>query len=121
MEDNKIYIPGNVPSSKNSKMWTGRRLISSKLVRDYTDSTQYDFMINKQKFLKMIEGKKKPYKIHFKFIRDSKRKFDYINPLQTIQDLMKHGWIEDDNADILLPVFDEYEYRRGEGGVIISI
>ena len=119
---NKIYISGNVPSSKNSKMWTGRMLISSKTVRKYIAATEYDWMANKSKFLTMIDGLEKPYKIHFKFIRDSKRRFDYINALQCPLDLMvKNGYLEDDNADNVIPVIEPYEYKKGEGGLILSV
>lgn len=122
MDKTTIYIGGNVPSSKNSRFWTGHMLIASKPVRKYIEDTEYDWMVNKSKFLTMIEGMTPPYKIHFKFIRDSKRRFDYCNAVQVIQDLMvKHQWIEDDNADYVIPVFDEYEYKKGDGGVVISV
>ena len=122
MTQSTIYIPGNVPSSKNSKQWTGRMLISSKQVRNYISNTQDHWMLNKTTFLKMIEGKEKPYRIHFKFIRDSKRRFDYINPMQTVQDLMvKYQWIEDDSADHILPVIEPYGYMKNDGGVEIFL
>jgi len=122
MDNNTIYIAGNVPSSKNSKMWTGRMLISSKVVRNYIVNTEYDWMSNKSKFLSMIEGKEKPYRICFKFIRDSKRRFDYVNALQCPLDLMvKYQWLEDDNADCVIPVFVPYEYRKNDGGVEITV
>ena len=63
-----------------------------------------------------------PVKISFKFIRKSKHKFDYINPAQTVQDLMvKNGWIEDDNAEFMIPVFEQYEYDKEKPGVYITI
>ena len=65
---------------------------------------------------------KKPYHISFKFIRKSRHKFDYVNPLQTVQDeMVKHGWIEDDNADELLPILEKYEYNKENPGVWIEI
>lgn len=122
MEKQSIYIGGNVPSSKNSKMWTGHMLISSKGVRDYIEKTQYEWMVNKSKFLTMIEGLTPPYKIHFKFIRDSKRRFDYVNALQCPLDLMvKYGYLEDDSADYVIPILEVYEYKKGDGGVVISV
>jgi Holliday junction resolvase RusA-like endonuclease len=70
----------------------------------------------------MLEGKDKPYKVSFKFIRKSRHKFDYVNPLQTVLDLMvKYLWIEDDNADEIIPSFEPYEYNKEEPGVIIKI
>lgn len=122
MDKNSIYIAGNVPSSKNSKMWTGRMLISSKGVRKYISDTEYEWMANRSKFLKMIEGLTLPYKIHFKFIRDSKRRFDYVNALQCPLDLMvKYGWLEDDSADYVIPMVEVHEYRKNDGGVVISV
>jgi hypothetical protein len=63
-----------------------------------------------------------PVSIQFTFIRGSKHKFDYINPAQTVQDdMVTFGWIEDDNADCILPVFVEYKYDKVNPGVIIEI
>ena len=73
-------------------------------------------------FKELIKDKEPPYKVSFKFIRGSRRKFDYVNPLQTIQDLMvKYGWLEDDNMTYLLPVLDDYEYDKENPGVYIEI
>ena len=118
----KIFIPGNVPSSKNSKQWTGKMLINSKATRKYISNTKIYYMKNKMKFRKMLKNKRKPYKIYFEFIRGTKHKFDYINPAQTIQDLMvKNGWIMDDNCDEMMPIFDKYEYDKNNCGVYIWV
>ena len=99
-----IFIPGNVASSKNSKQWTGTRLIWGKLAQKYRANTAWYWKTYKKEFHKMIEGKMKPYKVGFFFVRDSKRKFDIVNLVQTCQDLMvAYGWIVDDNADEILP------------------
>jgi len=118
----EIFIPGNVPSSKNSKRWTGKYLINSKTVMNYIKNTKDVWLENKDCFLSMIENKEMPYTISFKFIRNSRRKFDYINPAQTVQDLMvKYDYIEDDNCDCIVPCFERYEYNKEESGVIIKI
>jgi len=39
----------------------------------------------------MIKGKKKPYKIGIHFIRGTHHKYDWVNPIQTIQDEMTHA------------------------------
>ena len=63
-----------------------------------------------------------PVKISFKFIRGSKHKFDYINPAQTVQDdMVKHHWIDDDNCENILPVFEPYEYDKENPGVEIKL
>jgi len=52
----------------------------------------------------MIEGKEKPYKIGVHFIRGTHHKYDWVNPIQTIQDEMTHaGWIDDDNITEMVP------------------
>ena len=120
----EIFIPGNVPSSKNSRRWTGKYFIGSKqTMRYYKESKSY-WLEYKKDFQNLLKGLEegKPYKIAFKFIRKSKHKFDYINPAQTVQDQMtKYGWITDDNADEILPVFLQYEYDKDYPGVWISV
>ena len=74
-----IFIKGNVPSSKNSKRWTGKMLINSKNVMSYKKNTADEWWQQGIKFREIIRDKEKPYRIGFYFIRDSKRKFDYIN------------------------------------------
>ena len=117
-----IFIPGNVPSSKNSKRWTGKMLIHSKTTMNYIKQTKSFYAENEEYFKKMLVGKEKPYRVTFKFIRGSRRKFDYVNPLQTVQDLMvKNNWIEDDNCDNIIPIFETYEYDKDNPGVIIKV
>ena len=121
-----IFIPGNVPSSKNGRRWTGRYFIVSKQTARYYKNSKKDWVENKKEFLKLLKGKdsqnKKPYRISFKFIRKSRHKFDYINPAQTVQDQMvKFGWISDDNAQEILPIFLEFEYDKDNPGVYINV
>lgn len=117
-----IKIPLNVPSSKNSKRWTGTRLISSKLTLDYEKNTYLIWELNKQNFLKLLENKEKPYKIDLYFIRDSKRAFDYINVAQILFDLMqKHEWIEKDDMINVIPSFSGYKVDKEKCGVIINV
>lgn len=118
----KWFIPTNVPSSKNGRRWTGKYFISSKTVMNYRKSTKDAYEKHAQSFRNEFEKYEKPVKVGFTFIRGSRHKFDYINPAQTVQDdMVKHGWIEDDNADILLPVFEKYTYDKKNSGVIIEI
>ena len=120
--DEHIFIYGNVPSSKNGKRWTGKILIHSKATQTYIKASKLQYTLFKNKFISLLKGETKPYKISFKFVRGSRHKFDYVNPLQTVQDLMvKHGWIDDDNADEIIPVLEQYEYNKKEPGVIISV
>jgi len=122
MKSNEIFIPFNVSSSKNSKQWTGKMLINSKATREYIKKSKGDYLENKEKFLKLTKGLSTPLHISFYFIRNSKRRFDYINPAQTVQDLMvKYGYIEDDDVFNLVPYFHGYHVDKENPGVIIRI
>lgn len=117
-----IFIPGNVPSSKNSKIWTGRHLVWSKSAQAYKKSTEVYWKENKELFLSLTKDADYPLIVTFKFIRGTRHKFDYVNPLQTVLDIMVHEiWIPDDNADIILPQFELYEYDKDNPGVFITV
>jgi len=121
---NKTYfIPYNTPSSKNNKQWTGKFLVWSKLAQKYRKDTKQYWIEQGEKFRQECNFHHTyPLKVSFKFIRNSRRRFDYVNPLQTILDLMvEHNWLLDDNADIILPVFEPYEYDKDNPGVWIKI
>ena len=122
-----IFISGNTPSSKNSKQFvtlkTGKTLlINSKTVQKYLKESKADWLINKNEFLKMLKDKEKPYKVELFFIRDSKRKFDYINAAQIVFDLMQHyGYIEDDDSTNVIPIFKGFEIDKVRAGVEIEV
>jgi hypothetical protein len=140
-----IFIPGEVPSSKNSKeigfiflkngsqsrtfVKRGEKLIpvrftlnSSKATKRYVKDHAIDYIANKVKFQRMIKDMDPPYRVVFKFIRKTKRKFDYINAAQIVQDMMAtHDWIVDDDCNNLKPYFIDYEVNKNEPGVIISV
>lgn len=127
-----IFIKGNTPSSKNSKRIititskkTGKkitRLINSEVTEKYIKNSEADWLSNKNNFKKMIKGKEKPYKIELYFIRDSKRRFDYINSAQIVFDLMQeYGYIEDDDSTNVIPVFKGFEVDKARAGVEIRV
>lgn len=122
-----IFISGNTPSSKNSKQFvtlkTGKTLlINSKTAQKYIKESKADWLINKNEFFKMLKDKEKPYKVELYFIRDSKRRFDYINAAQIIFDLMQHyGYIEDDDSTNVIPIFKGFEVDKARTGVEISV
>lgn len=118
----KWFIPGNVPSSKNSRRWTGKYFIASKTVMKYRKLTEKLFKKDAVSFHKEFSKYQLPVYVHFTFIRGTRHKFDYINPAQTVQDdMVKHGWIEDDNCEFIIPCFEEYKYDKENPGVIIEI
>ena len=122
-----IFIAGNTPSSKNSKQFVtlknGKKLLlNSKIVRKYIDKSEMDWRFNKTEFFKMLKGKNKPYKIELYFIRDSRRRFDYINAAQIIFDLMQeYGYIEDDDSTNVIPIFKGFEVDKARTGVEIEV
>ena len=127
-----IFIAGNTPSSKNSNRIititnkkTGKkttRLINSEVTEKYIKNSKADWIINKNKFLSMVKNKSKPYKIELFFIRDSRRKFDYINAAQIVFDLMQeYGYIEDDDSTNVIPIFKGFEVDKARAGVKIDV
>lgn len=114
------FIPGNVPSLKNSKQWTGRRLIKSKTCVEY--EKLYSNFYSTAKLKNMFQNIEKPIKLGMYFIRKSKHKFDYINVAQEPLDLLvKSGIIVDDNADEIIPIFLGYHNDKENPGMIIKI
>lgn len=122
-----IFIKGNTPSSKNSKQFVTLKngktmLLNSKTVQKYIKESKVDWIKNKTEFLKMIKDKEKPYKIELYFIRDSKRRFDYINAAQIIFDLMQeYDYIEDDDSTNVIPIFKGFEVDKAKAGVEIRV
>ncbi len=124
--DNWFFIPGNTPSLKNSKRIVGRgkfkKLIPSERHETYEKETKGYYQAQALSFI--IESKiyDKPLNIAFYFVRDSRRKFDYTNAIDTVQDLIvKNGWIEDDNCTEMKPVIAGYHVDKENPGVYISI
>ena len=51
------FIPGNVPSSKNGRRWTGKYFIASKAVMNYRKKTKQYY----QKYTESFKQHKEPY------------------------------------------------------------
>lgn len=122
-----IFIKGNTPSSKNSKQFVTLKngktmLLNSKTVQKYIKESKGDWILNKNNFKKMLKDKEKPYKIELYFIRDSKRRFDYINSAQIVFDLIQeYGYIDDDDSTNIIPIFKGFEVDKARAGVEIRI
>lgn len=113
MSEYRIY--GNIASSKNSKRWVGKMLINSKTAMDCYKKIIPQLNSMKEGFMSEAKEKSLPMNLNIYFYRDSRRKFDYTNVFQLFADaLVKCGMIEDDNADILTPVFHGYEVTDKE-------
>lgn len=122
VENELIFIPGNVPSSKNSRINTANGSFASITVKRYLNRLGIQSYSSSKKivkgyvnkpniieglrevFLKQTEGKELPLEIGFHFVRDSKRKFDFHNIVQVILDLLTaHDFIIDDNMNCVIP------------------
>ena len=120
-----IWINGNVPSLKNSKVKTKRGIFSSptvnkyirklgiqsfssskKLIKGYVDETRPNQIeALRAEFEKMKVGKENPLLIGYHQVRNSKRLFDFSNSVEILQDLFTaHDFIEDDNVKYVFPV-----------------
>lgn len=138
-----VFIPYNVPSSKNSKIATSRGVFHSKTVQAYLKSLGIkSFSVTKQTIeyrkgvnnafpiealIKAFEGKSKPFVVGVHFVRNNARKFDFHNISQILFDLLvASSVIEDDNMDVVLPVpmlVDDkiYSIDKNNPGVYIKV
>lgn len=147
LSNNEIFIQGNVPSLKNSRVKTSKGIFPSKTCMKYLRSlgvqsysasrkviTGYKTRPNifldsiTDEFKECLKQAKKPVKLGFYFIRDSNRRFDYINALQLPLDMCTAaGIIEDDDASNICPVIMEvngnlgYHVDKNNPGIIIKV
>lgn len=101
-----FFIPGHVPSSKNSRVLTQQGLfIASKAVQKYRKNSKEDWRSLAKEFRQRVKDKEAPIKIGFHFVRKTRHKYDWVNPLQTVLDeMVKHHWVSDDNIEVIIPV-----------------
>lgn len=145
MVNKMIFLEGNVPSSKNSKVKTKRGVFASKTVKKYLQNLGiqkysvskkevlgYKTRPNKfeelrEQFEEQLQDKENPIKIGFHFIRGTKHKFDFHNMVQIVADLLvAHNFIEDDNMDYFIPFPLKYKgkyysFDKDNPGVFIKI
>ena len=112
-----IFIPFNTPSLKNSKVATKHGVFHSASVRKYLQKIgvrKYgskgveDYKTRPNLFREAVgdyfNSVEFPAIVRFHFVRDSRRKFDFINAVQIVADLLvAHGCIADDDMDHFLP------------------
>lgn len=122
MKINKVFIPGNVPSLKNSKIATKKGVFPSKTVTKYLRTLGIQHYSLRDKIVKgyikrpnlfqpladkikqNIDQDCYPYIFGFHFVRGSKHKFDFHNTVHIIADLLVvHGTILDDDLDHFVP------------------
>jgi Holliday junction resolvase RusA-like endonuclease len=121
-EDYLFWISTNTPSSKNGRRWTGTYFIASKQTAKWRKETQYEWSGQAIWFQYVTSVLDKPLRIEMTFHRKTRRKFDYNNVCQTIQDeMVTHSWIIDDNADEVKPSFGDYVFDPKYPGVVIRV
>jgi len=120
---NEIFIPGNIPSLKNSKIMTSKGLFHSKTVGKFlrshgiksystsrkevvgyarTPDTFRPYIVQLKTLLANVQP---PYKLAFHMVRKTKAKFDFGNSVELLSDLFTaYGVWEDDNCDNFLPL-----------------
>ena len=115
MKAKGVFIPGNTPSSKNTKSMVFHNkdgskrdkpiLLSSATTAKYIKATKLAWLENKEVFHHLVGDSPLPLVVGFHFYRKTKREYDWINALQVVQDLMvEYGWIKDDSVSYLIPV-----------------
>lgn len=127
----KIFIPYNVISSKRGKQLfityikgtAVPRMVDGAATREYRMVTKSAWIAYRDMFLKMLEGKTKPYMIEFTFARSTKSlHWDFHNMVQLPADLMQeHGWIEDDNVANMIPVWAPHFQDQINPGLYIRV
>ena len=123
-----IELPIELYSSKNSKQVFKNKRTQKHFIGKSEKSieSQKDLLkilpLYRRQFIKMLKGKEKPYHISFKIYRKTKGRFDYVNIIQLLLDCMvKDNWLDDDNANEIIPVFEPYEVDKKNPRVIIGV
>ncbi len=120
-----LFIPTEVPSSKNSQQIAfragKRKVIKSDFARNYDKVTAMIYRLAQPIFREMIVYEY-PLHVGFQFIRRTNGIFDYCNLAQSVQDQMTRArWLPDDRMTYLIPLFLPYIKNKDNPGVWISI
>lgn len=124
----KITLYGELYSKKNSKRVFSRRGKTVVLPSKVYEKSKPDFLWqlkdaqNKKIWESLMAQTKYPICLNFKIYRKTKRKFDYNNIIQGLQDiLVEAGYLPDDDADHLIPFFEKYEVDSKNPRVLLSL
>ena len=113
--DKAIFLPGQVPSAKNSKQigfyfkakgeessWYFKKngefkaitttLRSSDQTEDYLKEIVQHIIDNKKRFKELVRDMPKPYIIQLHFVRKTKALFDFGNPVECIADCISGSY-----------------------------
>lgn len=139
-----LFIKGNIPSSKNSKINTSKGSFMSKTVKKFLSSygiqkysvrektvTGYkrrpNLFMQYGKYFQSNVPDTLPIQIGFHFVRGTKHKADFHNLVQLLADMfVAHEFIPEDDMDNFLPFPLKlnntwYSYDKENPGVYIKI
>lgn len=93
-------------------------IVHKPIVKKYQKETEPLFLEIKKIFLEIKKTYSPPYILGFYFVRDSERRFDYINAMHIVLDLLQsHEMLSDDDTKQVLPIPLGYEKDAEEPGV----
>jgi hypothetical protein len=96
--------------------------LKSEAVVKYISESQIHWERGHKVWHKMIENEQTPLQIRFHFVRKTAAEFDWINPAQTVQDIMvKFGYLKDDSTKYIKPHFGEEWVEKESPGVYIEV
>lgn len=143
--DESIFIAGNIPSLKNSKVKTSKGIFPSKTVSKFLKSYGIKSFSSQKKLVfgykntpdtfrpialklkKELLETTTPYKIQFYFVRGTRHRFDFGNAVEILADIFTaYDVWEDDNCDNFLPfpwIINNscYEVNKDKPGVYLKI
>lgn len=121
-----ITIPCELYSSKNSRriLKAGNKTIiaKSKVAKEQESFLTAFMLLQRKKWLEEIKDKEFPIRLSLRIYRKTKRRWDWVNIVQNLFDCMvKAGWLPDDDAEHLTPVFDGWEVDTKNPRVEIKV
>jgi len=124
-----IVFSGQLYSSKNSRrnFVKNDKIVSIKSSVSLKQESAFEYQLGLQlphwqKLLKAANFPKYPLKLAFEIYRSRAGRFDYVNIIQGLADgMVKAGYIEDDSADHLIPIFLPYKIDRVNPRTLIYI
>jgi len=122
-----LVVKGDLMSSKNSKRilkTRDGRLFIAKSEQALKGEKAITSQLNLQrdKWQEMVKQQRFPMALRFKIYRQTRRRFDYVNIVQSLLDVMVDlNMLPDDSADHIIPVFDQYEVDPGNPRTEVTI
>ena len=123
-----IRIHGEIHSSKNSRraiIHNGRNFVVKSAVAKQDEKTiGYQLMDyeKRNEWARMCMGQYYPLYVEFRFIRKTKRRWDFANLVQGVADAMvKAGYIPDDDVEHFIPVYVPHYVNKDAPGIEIEV